>query len=209
MPTSRLVMSGTVGGASIASTLSRTASGEISHAVTVPVSQAGTLSTRTGHTEGVLTLGADHGITTAQVIDIYWDSNVAGTIVKGRRYGCVVGTVAGVTVPITASGAGDNFPLKDAVIYAAPRTTLDVDFVGTLAVALAAQSPQRSCAVMWVSTVAQLILDLTAGEAWTWFDGGTAANPITGDTISHVTVSNASPTATAAFRLGILYDSEV
>lgn len=83
--------------------------------------KAGELTTRTDNETGEITMAAGgHGITTAQVVDLYWDG--------GARYGITVGTVAGTTVPIGAdnSGTGDNLPLVNTDVLVAPQTTVAV-----------------------------------------------------------------------------------
>ncbi|MCK4341005.1 MAG: hypothetical protein KAY37_04700 [Phycisphaerae bacterium] len=86
MPTSRLTLSGDIGGISVNSTVTRTADGQIGHDVTLNPAKTGTLSTRTSDTEGTLTLESGHGIQDGDTIDVYWDG--------GRRYDVTVGVVA-------------------------------------------------------------------------------------------------------------------
>ena len=86
--------------------------------------------------EGVATLGADHGIETGDLVDVYWEGGV--------RYGVTVGTVSGTSVPLADSGAGDNYPAQGTAITVAPVTELDSDFDGDKLVALAAPSTERA-----------------------------------------------------------------
>ncbi|MBN2445637.1 MAG: hypothetical protein JXO22_02855 [Phycisphaerae bacterium] len=200
MPNSSVIINADIGGAGFYSQINRTASGAINHSVTLAASQAGTLTTRTSDTEGTLTLGADHGIETADVIDLYWDG--------GRRYGVVVGTVAGTSVPISG-GAGDVLPAQDTACVAAPRTELDTDFNADLASVMAAMIADRGRVEFHDSGGLELGIDMAASEMWLWIDGSTAANPLAGDTVDKVYISHASSTATAVAKVGVLYDSEV
>ena len=197
MPTSMLNITGSVGGISINSSISRTADGQISHQVALPAAKSGTLSTRTSDTAGTLTLASGHGIVDADVVDLYWDG--------GRRYGVVVGTVAGDDVPISG-GAGDVLPAQDTAITVRVQQQIDTDFVGNLLEAIAALCNQRGHVAFYNETTLELAVDLAAEELWWWLSGGTAANPLAGKTITHVVVTQASTSATT-FRLGVLYDS--
>ncbi|MCK4341023.1 MAG: hypothetical protein KAY37_04790 [Phycisphaerae bacterium] len=77
MPTSRLTLSGDIGGISVNSTVTRTADGQIGHDVTLNPAKTGTLSTRTSDTEGTLTLESGHGIQTGDMYTASW--NTSGT----------------------------------------------------------------------------------------------------------------------------------
>ena len=85
-----------VGGLTIQSTVTRTASGQISHDVTLPAGKAGTLTTRTDDNTGVATLGTGHGIVQNDVVDVYWAAGV--------RYGMDVTAVNGNAVTVDADG---------------------------------------------------------------------------------------------------------
>lgn len=199
MPSARLISNLDIAGLALRSTIVRAASGHIGHELTLPSAKAGTLSTRTSDTAGTLTLAENHGIETADKIDLYW----AG----GRRYNVTVGTVSGTSVPIS-DGAGDNLPAEDAEVTAGIRVTLDTDFDGDKLAVLATVLAQRGRLEFYDGDDAlQLGLDLVAGEFWSWLSGGTAANPLASDVIDYVVVSTASPVLEAGFKLGALYES--
>lgn len=80
----------------------------------IPRAKTGVLTVRTDNTSGSATLEASHGITTGAKVSIYW-YNTNGTL-AGARHSVTVGTVAGTTVPITASGSGNNLPLAASAI---------------------------------------------------------------------------------------------
>jgi hypothetical protein len=81
----------------------------------------GELTTRTDDDTGVVTLATDHGIKTADVVDVYW----AG----GVRYGM---TASVATNEVTVDGgAGDELPLVEATITAVVvQTDWEVNFDG-------------------------------------------------------------------------------
>lgn len=201
MPTSRLTVSGDIGGMSMNSTLTRTADGQIGHDLTLDPAWTGTLSTRTSDTEGTLTLETGHGIQNGDTIDVYWDG--------GRRYDVVVGTVAGDDVPISG-GEGDALPAQDTAVTAAKQQTIDTDFNGDLVAAIGALCGARAHLGFYdTGALLALSLDLVAAELWHWVSGGTAANPLAGKTVDYVVATQAGSGAEATLRLGILYDSTV
>lgn len=195
--TSRLVVTGDVGGVPINSNITRTAEGNVGQSVTVAAAQSGTLSTRTNNTDGTLTLGTGHGITTGAKIDLYWAT--------GRRYNVTVGTVATNSVPIS-SGSGDNLPLATTAVTAAVRTVIDADFVGDYAYAMAAQCAKRAHVDFLEGSTIRLSVDILPGESWSWLVGGTAVNPLTGYAISSITATH-SDTSAAEVNIGVLYSS--
>lgn len=70
--------------------------------------EVGNLTTRTDDDTGVVTLtNASHGIATAAAVNVAWSG--------GSRASMVVGTVAGVTLPIDA-GVGDVLPAQDTEV---------------------------------------------------------------------------------------------
>ncbi len=56
------------------------------------------------------------------------------------------------------------------------------------------------------ATLSLEAVELAANEVWWWVSGQNVANPLTGDAVDEVLVSNGS-TDTATFRLAVLYDS--
>lgn len=81
--------------------------GKPSFSITLAAAKAGSLTTRGSNTAGSITGPNGHGVTDGQRLDLTW-INADGTI--GRRYGCLVGTVASLVIPISG-GAGDNLPI--------------------------------------------------------------------------------------------------
>lgn len=198
MPTSRITVSGELGGASLNSTIVRTAVGQITQTpIALSAAKAGTLSTRSSDTAGTLTLGEGHGITDADVIDIYW--------ADGMCYSAVVGTVDGTSVPFTGA-SGDVLPTEDDAITACVTEEIDSDFDGTLLVAIGARCDQKAHVTFMATAAVVLEVDLVANEAWFWVNGGTAVNPLDSEDVTSILVSQGS-TSAATMRIGGLYDS--
>jgi hypothetical protein len=184
-------------GVVMSSTILRSADGQLAKHPALPAARAGTLSTRTSDTAGTLTLAAGHGVQTGAVLDVYWSG--------GRRYNVVAGVVVGNDVPISG-GAGDSLPTVATSLTAAVQLEVDTDFEGDPLVAIGALCPQRAHVGFYAGTTLALSLDLVAGELWHWIDGGTAPNPLAGQAITHVVVTQAGTTETT-FKLGVLHDA--
>jgi len=197
VPTSNLTVSGDIGGVGVNSSFSRTATGQISHDVTINPAKTGTLTTRTDNTSGIATLEAGHGIVVSNVVDLYWTG--------GRRYNVNVTAVA--TNDVTFSGGtGDNLPVQSTALTMTKQQTIDTDFVGNLLVAIGSLCAARAHLSFYESAVLRLSLDLTANELWFWVNGGTAANPLAAATVTHIVASQAG-TAAASLKVGALYTS--
>jgi hypothetical protein len=197
VPTSSLTFSGDIGGVGMNSSFSRTATGQISHEVTLNAAKTGTLTTRTDNTSGVATLEAGHGISGGNVVDLYWTG--------GRRYNVNVTSVA--TNDVTFSGGtGDNLPTQGSALTMTKQQTIDTDFVGNLLVTIGALCVARAHLSFYESATLRLSVDLTANELWFWVNGSTAANPLAAANVTHIVASQAGTTA-AALKVGALYNS--
>ena len=201
MPTATNSSYISIAGITIQSSQSRTASGQISHEVSLPVGSAGTLSTRTDDDTGVATLSAGHGLVFGDVVDVYWDGGV--------RYGMDVTAVDGNDVTIDL-GAGDVLPAQDTALVVTKVVVIDTDFDGDLMEMIAAASTKRGHIAFRDSTPTVLkAVELTANEAWAWATGTEITNPLAGNPVNDIRASNGDASAAATLKLGVLYDSEV
>lgn len=191
-------------GTSIAQQVSRSADGGSALEIDVPIGYAGVLTTRTDNETGSLTMDdSGHGISTADVIDLYWDG--------GARYGITVGTVSGTTVPIGAddSGTGDNLPTAATAIVASVQVPFNAAIDGD---ELSAIGIQMSYAAAGLADISHLslrdsgsseiaALDLTANEPRQYDIAGGATNDFTGNPITNGIISNASTAYAAVLKL--------
>jgi hypothetical protein len=185
-----------VGGISIQSVLRRQADSQIGQEITLPAGKAGALSTRSDTNTGTLTLAADHGITTGQKIDLYWDG--------GSRYNVTVGTVSGVSVPIDL-GSGDDLPAQSTEVIACVRVEVELTFDSAAAAIVAAKSTQRGRIDFNESGPSSLYTtELTAGEAWQWAADTSIVDQI-GGVVESILASNGTITE-ATLQIGVLYD---
>jgi len=206
MPTSRLTITGDIGGVTVNSTVTRSADGQISHDVSLPAATAGTVSSYTAGPPEQWTLNLPgHALALNDIVDVYWDA--------GRRYGMKVVGVVGddVTVEDGSAAAGDSIPTTSGYAVTASRqTTIDTDFDGDLLVAIGALAAARAHLGFFDTTgVLALSLDLGATELWHWLSGGTASNPLAGKVIDYVVATQADSNVAANLKLGLIYDSTV
>ena len=204
MPTGTIQQVASVGGLSIQSSIQRTSTGGIGHDPVLPAANAGNLTTRTNDTDGELTLGADHGITDGQEINIFW-TDVDG--VKHCAYGATVGTVAGVAVPFTGA-AGDVLPADEYAVTASVVVEIDTDFDGDLLEMISAGSTLLTHIAF--RTVAPAVIKavlLLPNEGWSWVSKQGIINPLAGELVDHVYASNGDASAATTLKIGVNYNS--
>lgn len=194
-----LRIAASAGGVSADLVIKRTADGGIGQEVALPAGKAGTLTTRTDDNTGEATLTAGHGITTGMIVDVFWTG--------GRRYGVTVGTVAGNVVPLDL-GAGDNLPVATTALVVTEQVQIDMVVDGDNVPAVFAQCTQRAHLDFQESggTSVKAVEIIAAGEGFFWAENCGIANPLTGNAIGKVLVSNGTVTA-ATLKLGLVYDS--
>ncbi len=194
MSTSTTSISSTALSKQFSTTQTVTTTGGVIRDPTLGAAKVGELTTRTDNNTGILTMAAGHGITTAARLDVYW-TNTDGT--QGYRYGMVVGTVSGNTVPIDLGG-GDNLPLVNTAITAmVPQeeeftiAAADLEFLG-------ARAPDPSLFVFAdsgnVAVKVCLVESLT--NAYQWNSLMEASNPLGSTDITKVFLSRGTATRT-------------
>ena len=202
MQTGQIVSSIVVGGIQFTSTVSRTAEGQVSQVVVIPAGQAGAISAT-----GVDGLTTGHGIIATDVIDVHWTHPADGVTHKCRR-GLLVdsATANAIVFDETPVGEGDALPAEDTAVVVSVQVIVETDWDGDLLEMIAAKNTARAMADFRAAAASIMALKQVAGEAWSWASGQGIANPLTGDPVSSVVLSNGS-TAAATFYLGLLYQS--
>lgn len=203
--------SGAISGAgvSITDSIVRTADNVQGFEVTLPAAKVGQLTTRTDDETGTLTMAADHGITTASVIDIYWAT--------GARYGVLVGTVSGTSVPIGAddAGTGDVLPTNLTAVTAVIQTTINIAIDGDALAILGMKAKYASSTSSAVGRVGFYdsandeieSVELVANASRKWDITGGDANGFAGDPITYAKASQSSATETATLQIVYAVDS--
>jgi len=205
MPKATISLNVTIGGVSVSKTWEREADHPNPYEVTLPVADAGRLTTRTDDNTGVVTMSdAGHGIITGNKVDVYWTG--------GMRYG-MDATVAGTAVTLDG-GAGANLPADETDVVCCVQfsiaTSIDGDvadvFVASLeyadsaAVAMGHIDLQKSGSV----TVAEF--NLEPNKALFVDVASDLANPLTGDPIILCLASHGDTVNSATLKICTLED---
>ena len=195
------------GGQSISSTTTRTGSGVSGISETLTAAKAGSLTTRTTDTTGVITTTSTHGITDSDRIFIFWDG--------GHRRNITVSAydVGNKTITFTAAtGGGDVLPAEGTAITVSVKVDMAVTFDGDTLQSLMVHSTQRAVVSFEETaggTVQAYTQILTANETYVWHkDQGVLAATLglTGNAITNLRAGNASTTA-ATLMVVAIYDS--
>lgn len=174
---------------------------------TVPIAQAGVVTSGGTTTSGVLTLGTGHGIVTGQVVDLYWGASGAGRLLEAT-----VGTVSGTSVPITATGTfedgASDLPANTTAIFVSPRISESVGFVGNNLQGIVCNFPGAATFEgtfsFYSSGTLELQVPVQAGNNWTWFYQCGYVNPFAGLTITSLRYSHNETDVPVIMRLGTL-----
>jgi hypothetical protein len=154
---------------------------------TLPVGHAGALTTAT------IAMVTGHGLTDG-TFDVHW----AG----GCRYGCAI-DFTGDSGAVTG-GSGDSLPVTAATpVVVTAAVSLDVTFDGDNAVLVGLGATQQTHFRFVDSggaVIGQGVGLLGAGGAWGWALGN-GSNPLSGNAVAALVVSNGSATGTSALKL--------
>lgn len=150
-----------------------------------PAALAGTLTTRTDNTTGVITV-ASHTLTTSDLLDVYF----AG----GVRRGCTISAVTSTTISFN-SGAGDNLPVVNSAVSAQKQVTQPLTFDGSISTLILVTAPAGARAQVSYRTSGgeALVLTLAANaSAYLW--DGTGTSPLSTASVTNVRASTESAT---------------
>ena len=184
--------------------VTRSNTGPIAMEDPLNTAKTGSLTTRTSNTVGTLTMDAGHGLTTGQIVDIYWPTGFV-------QYGVTLGTVATNSVPISG-GSGDVLPAASTAVTVCVQTTENLLIDGDLAMIIAVmmetvdKSLRTGAHVHFRdaanATIAEI--DLVANVPQVWDITGGSANPFTGNIITNLKSSQANSTTTETYTLKIV-----
>lgn len=201
MITGTLQQYASVGGLSIQGAVVRQGDAQIGHSSDpeLPAAKAGALTTRSDEDTGVITTDEAHGLTDSDVVDVFWEGGV--------RYGMAITGYTDTTITVDG-GAGDDLPLgEDPAVTVAVPVEVDLDFAGDNVRLLAAGSTRRGH-VCFMSDVPAVLLavELPANEVWAWADDQGIDNPLEGEQVDHLLVSNGDSAGTATMKVGVALD---
>lgn len=188
--TLNLFMGWRLGIKSLDTVLSRSDETMLSSEIALNAAIAGTLTTRTSDSVGVVTV-ASHSITTSDTVSVFWSG--------GYRYGVAVSATDSTTISIGSGGTGDVLPASSTALTICKESTLTFSHVGNDIVAMLVHSPERmSMNVRDTVPATQQAADITANEGWFWISNATGTSPFAGDTLGSIVMANASTTARTA-----------
>lgn len=133
--------------------------------------KAGTLTTRTTASSGTMTLSTGHGITTAAVVSLFF---LSGTSLV-YRYGVVIGSVSGNSVPFSA-GDGSDLPAASSAITVCLLTKIEGYNIDTSKIRNMSFGTNNSNAVLYEifddsDTLQKVFLIEGANDSLLWDDG--------------------------------------
>lgn len=171
--------------------------GAISTDIAIPAGKAGSLTTRTNNTEGVITC-SDHGFEEADALAIFW----AG----GSRYNVTISTHNTGTLTFTG-GAGDNLPTELTAVVISKQYTISETFNGDNVSVIALQADQRTVSVFEESdNSVHMVKDLAANGLFSYASSSGLTSPVASAVIDHIDVANGS-TSIANYKLAVMYNS--
>lgn len=199
MATGTITSTANVGGVSASAQITRTANLQTTYdGSDLPAGKAGTLTTRTDDDTGVATLGAGHGITDTDTVDVFWSG--------GSRYGVDVTSVDGNAVSINV-GSGDNLPAATTALVVTKQVTIDVDFDGDKVEMIVVSNSKRVHLDFQEGDGTSIkARDIPAGEGWSWVASQGITNPLTGNPVGKIQATSGEATA-ATLKIGVLYSS--
>jgi hypothetical protein len=201
MQTARIASSILVGGIQFSSTVTRQATGEISHVPVLDAGVAGLVSAT-----GVDGLPTGHGIIQTDVIDVHWTDSGDGTHKCCRGLTVDSATTNAIVFNDTPAHEGDAMPAEETPVVVSVQTVIETDWDGDLTKMIGCRCANRACVDFRSSSASIAATKLVAGEGWWWASDQSIANPLAGETVDTIRVSNGSTTE-ATFYFGVLYAS--
>ena len=159
--------------------------------IAMPAARAGTLTTRTNDTTGVVTVAEGHGITDEDTVAVFWDG--------GRRYAVAVSATTATTVSIGSGGAGAVLPAEDSVVTICKETTSNLVVDGDDIHIIAVYGPSRlSANIRKAAGVSVKALDIPAKESFAYISGFSASNPFATESLLDAVVAHDEAAARTA-----------
>jgi hypothetical protein len=213
MPAASAQITANIAGISAGGTIRRTASGQISHEVSVTAAFAGeTESIDSAGTAGTIdSLESSNTLSAADLVAIFKASaETDGTLTC--RYNVTVDTdnITSIVFDNTPAASGDALPTADntAVVVTNLPETIDTDFDGDDILAMVLVCDQNAIAQFQQNDDTEIASFVLKGnEPYMWFKDQGITNPLASGSIGKIVVGNGSTTA-ATFKVGILIDSE-
>jgi hypothetical protein len=158
--------------------------GKEKHEISLPAGKAGNAAW--GGSSAVITLGAGHGLTTANVVAVKWAT--------GRRIAMTISAYDSTTITVTnSSGRGDALPTSGtADVVVGPRVVCaDISFDGDNARFLLVTADQYASIDFYDSTPMNLYyVSVQADSGYYWSYSTGVSPPITGNPVASAEAYN-------------------
>ena len=161
---------------------------------TLIVGDAGTY-TRSDADTCIFTRTSGTNIENGDVVDVYWTG--------GIRYGltCTDNGTSGESFLLDV-GAGDSFSATPATAcVVCKQVAVDITFDGDNLQLIGASASQRSLIIFYNAATVILAQEIVASSGWGWAYGLGVTNPLAGDAVTSITVSNGSATSTSNIKM--------
>ncbi len=194
----------TIGGININDNISREGDHPNPYEPALPVASSGTITNRTNNVLSDVALSGGHGLTNG-TYDCFFSAGV--------RYGCT-GAITGNTMTLS-DGAGDNFPVNTTACQVskvtAINTAIDGDAIEIIAINLKTANTTKTkvghVKFMDASNATIAEIDLVENTPRVWDITGGAANPFTGNPITHAEAAMNDTATAATLQIASLEDS--
>lgn len=157
---------------------------------------AGEITTRTDDNTVNVTFEAGHGFVDGDRVDIFWE--VGG--VPGCRYGIAIDMTG--DVGLLDGGAGDNFPVLNTEVTVCKCRAEAFNVIGNNMQLLGLYMSGRGNIIVAdaVPNAHHPQIFPLPGQVYEWYTGNGVTNPLAGDTVTQIFVSQASTTTQADCR---------
>lgn len=204
MASGTYTLSVTLGGITISEIVTREGDHPNPYEPTLPVASSGTITNRTNNTLTDVTLASGHGLTNG-TYDCFFSTGV--------QYGCT-GNITSNTLTLN-SGTGDAFPVNTTACQVskvtAINTAIDGDEIELIAIELKTQNTTKTKVghIKFMDTANNTVaeIDLVENTPRVWDIAGGAANPFTGEKITHAEAAMNDTALTATLYIASLEDS--
>jgi hypothetical protein len=167
-----------------------------------PAATAGELTTRSSHTNGVIT-ATDHGIVTGNKVIVTW-TEVDGTL--RNRYN-MDATVSGTAVTVDG-GTGTNLPALNSDINIALQVTYNITFdFDAMDTFIVTTNIRGVVAFIDATDTEKCVIDMAANKAAIWMKDAGFPAPMSGDPITYCLVGAGDDSDTFDPVILALYDA--
>lgn len=162
----------------------------------------GQLTTRTDNDTGVITFASDPGLSVGARVDVYFNNGVR----RGMKVSAIGGSgpwTATVGTGVGDVGAGDNLPPVNDPVTVGKVLSWDFNVLGNNIVSIIAAAAGKGVIVLASGTETEEYAAVFPGGAGVqaWYAASGIANPVAGDTLTKVFMSNGDSTGTKEVKI--------